>query len=378
MFNLDQTRVARIFYRYRTDAKIEFPLVMMYSRVCAMITASTPTLVLWTAVGGMISSVMSTAVMTSLQFFKEIAISATGLQVVHLRGALPHTAHNVLSSSVFGLKKTFHTERASFRYGMFISIRHRFYGTFAIEPQYGTAAECPRFVLTIWSFRDVMPILYASLADKIQITLNTTTCGHQNIIVAVPKPNAWQQSAIDYVNDVNKRKTSTGLVMLITGHGGCGKSTFPKIFAHSLGLASVNYCNFGSMAVSSAISDSRSLVVIDEVDSLLPIKASKSGTGANWSGSITGKNAYNQLMDAMHDSVTAGYIIMTSNKTLEQLRDQMDDLDAAVMLRRGRIDIVFHITPALELQIVQDYQPIANNPPLPVILLESSEALPAA
>lgn len=333
-----------------------------------MIPVATANLAIWTGIGGMLSGILIRAVLMLWEFTMEIFIDVTGLRITKTRGVLPNTIHNAIMHHAFGLKQTYRTEKMAYPYGMFISFKHRFCGVLTIEPEYGQHSSFgARFTVTILSFTDVMPLLHQSMNDKLQIYMADSTNTHQNIIIDVPTPNAWQRNATEYVDNVFERKTSGGLVILITGYPGCGKSTFPYIYAHHRQMPNVNVTTINSHIGATAVSDPKCMVIFNEIDAGLPINADSSNMD-RWSGRRTSKDYFNGLMDIMHASMTAGIIVMTTNKSFAELCEQIPDSGADSMFRHGRLDIIFNVTHDLRLEIVREYKPVANKPPEPFIV----------
>lgn len=249
-----------------------------------------------------------------------------------------------------------------YRYGMVISIRHMWFGY--ITPNRNTdvySNVSTTFNLSLWSLRDVSDVIGINilLRAKKQVAVNYYRAGRFRADIPCDSIVMWQRQLSKKIIETQSKR---GIVVLLTGHPGCGKTTFPQISAYDMEIAGLNI--FTSVDVTNATSHVYDLerksayhMCIDEFDDVISKMMNDKQT--------TGKAPIITLLDNVHMATNPPVLFLISNLTYNQLRIAAG-INAESIFRPGRVDIIAHVDNELNLHILREYAPVANKPPQPL------------
>ena len=251
----------------------------------------------------------------------------------------------------------------SYRYGMVVSLRHMWFGYITINkniPAYGGPPQV-RFVLRMWSLRDVSDIIGINNLLHANKRVRVRYIGGASFRVQPPDDTilAWQRQLSDMIT---RTQSPNGIVVLITGHPGCGKTTLPQISAYDMKLSTVYMYTSGKFdTISPHIYETDRKyayhMCVDEFDDVINKMMNDKQT--------EGKAPLLSILDSVHMSTNPPVMFLTSNLTYDKLFALAGD-NAAAIFRPGRVDIIAHVDERLQLHVLREYVPIAKKQPQPL------------
>lgn len=157
----------------------------------------------------------------------------------------------------------------------------------------------------------------------------------------IPKASIQIGEHIHSLIQENKHtKGVCNIRVVISGKQGIGKTMSERWLAHKLNATLWNSfnptrpgVNIDDVISNMDMNDNALLITIDEVDTCVLDRLGKIQDHRNYSTSVTDKSTWNTFLDHL-SLLNNVYLIMTTNKTREQL---IEDYDPS-LLRDGRID----------------------------------------
>lgn len=267
----------------------------------------------------------------------ELMTLALGIEYAEIPVSRKSAAYVRLVAGSYGLGYTIIDNNGRFRYGMFLAPRLGLIGRITPPAEDQSTAH-------IWAFRAgaIDALMMRDPTATLQTTRTYSPDSTYLSQVRVPlRPLNWQRIAMDIIlracRQCDCSPHSDAIVCLVTGAPGLGKSTLALTLAREIDGTSEYVVRYPKMQKLTAIyGHRRTIGIIDEVDEII------SGVTNDKRAATVTKAEWNFLLDHVHSVSKGPIIIMTSNNTIDELREKAGE-HADAMLRPGRVDIILHV-----------------------------------
>lgn len=292
-----------------------------------------------------LGSVISVLITVCWRVISELIVNILRIQYAEMYIGVGTPEYERICKSSYGLGCTeINFYGAELRYGMFLSLEFCVAGY--IVPSTAKNDQTAH----IWAFgsKGLNALTYRD-RNSPYIGVMAVKSGNMNVsYTRVPsEPFAWQKRLINMILDRAAKSPSDSIVCIITGAPGMGKSTVPLLLYRMM-QGTTNYVEHYKYITDipwHMTTFKRSIIRIDEFDEVF-----KGVSNENYAPAVT-KSDWNATLDHMHGRVQGPVIIMTTNRTYDQLRETGEHSES--MLRPGRVDIIVHVCTDGNMSVIQ-------------------------